>query len=515
MVPTSGAAGKKKRSSLLSLTRRNAEIQSEAAVLRQTDRQADEANRAAAQANDAAHQRRLALANKIVALAEAQQDEFDRWVPETPEDYTVGEYLQWYTAQPGLSMKSKAHQEASVAAFRAERKMKASVQGLDSDEDEGKAIDEKEEEKGGSRSASDDEDTESEVELLVTSVVDSSSTKQLSRLKRPSPPTISTVAQSHKRMKHQAKLASSLRIDEEGVKRLEHIRHSLSEAVKKAYIAARDRKPWEQWVENFVSFVPGQTKAERSWNYSLRRFWEKHGEVIWNRYFWIGCGTAEEGYHVHASSNDPKHKQEKAKNEWVRLVSELHRFAGTSVFHFLFHNVHPYWAEITQEPYSLASMQTSLGEEETVRYIETHGTSRWPDIVAFSGGMRLPRFQAYTFDPALPAAMHETWAWDFFSAQMRLKKAPGWVGPMYDEANSGLAATRGSPFPFVQFPAGIYEQPVWVARQNSTDPNLQGEFVAVLGQAKAVRLSTGQPVDNTDVLGGQPVDVRGVTLKNR
>ncbi|ETV69560.1 hypothetical protein H257_14796 [Aphanomyces astaci] len=142
------------------------------------------------------------------------------------------------------------------------------------------------------------------------------------------------------------------------------------ELVKKAYIAARDRKPWEQWVENFVSFVPGQTEAERSWNYSLRRFWEKHGEV-------------------HASSNDPKHKQEKAKNEWVRLVSELHKFAGTSVFHFLFHNVHPYWAEITQEPYSLASMQTSLGEEETVRYIETHGTSRWPDIVAFSGGMRL------------------------------------------------------------------------------------------------------------------------------
>ncbi|RHY48778.1 hypothetical protein DYB30_011341, partial [Aphanomyces astaci] len=338
-------------------------------------------------------------------------------VPETPEDYTVGEYLQWYTAQPGLSIKSKAHQEASEAW---------------TDEDEGKTIDEKGEENGGSRSASDDEGTESEVELLVTSVVDSSSTKQLSRLKRPSPPTISTVAQSHKRMKHQAKLASSLRIDEEGVKRLEHIRHSLSEAVKKAYIAARDRKP----------------------------------------------------------------------------------FAGTSVFHFLFHNVHPYWAEITQEPYSLASMQTSLGEEETVRYIETHGTSRWPDIVAFSGGMRLPRFQAYTFDPALPAAMHETWAWDFFSAQMRLKKAPGWVGPMYDEANSGLAATRGSPFPFVQFPAGIYEQPVWVARQNSTDPNLQGEFVAVLGQAKAVRLSTGQPVDNTDVLGGQPVDVRGVTLKN-
>ncbi|ETV69571.1 hypothetical protein H257_14702 [Aphanomyces astaci] len=388
MVPTSGAAGKKKRSSLLSLTRRNAEIQSEAAVLRQTDRQADEANRAAAQANDAAHQRRLALANKIVALAEAQQDEFDRWVPETPEDYTVGEYLQWYTAQPGLSMKSKVHQEASVAAFRAERKMKASVHGLDSDEDEGKTIDEKGEDNGGSRSASDDEDTESEVELLVTSVVDSYSTKQLSRLKRPSPPTIST-------------------------------------AVKKAYIAARDRKPWEQWVENFVSFVPGQTMAER--------------------------------------------------------------FAGTSVFHFLFHNVHPYWAEITQEPYSLASMQTSLGEEET----------------------------ACTFDPALPAAMHETWAWDFVSAQMRLKKAPGWVGPMYDEANSGLAATRGSPFPFVQFPSDIYEQPVWVARQNSTDPNLQCEFVAVLGQANAVRLSTGQPVDNTDVLGGQPVDVRGVTLKNR
>ncbi|RLO07841.1 hypothetical protein DYB28_001544 [Aphanomyces astaci] len=256
MVPTSGAAGKKKRSLLLSLK--------------------------SAQANDAAHQRRLALANKIVALAEAQQDEFDRWVPETPEDYTVGEYLQCYTAQPGLFMKSKAHQEASVAVFPVERKMKASVQGLDSDEDEGKTIDEEGEENEGSRSASEDEETESEVELLVNS------TKQLSRLKRPSPPTISTVAQSQKRMKHQAKLASSLRIDEEGVKRLEHIRHSLSEAVKKAYIAARDRKPW---------------------------------------------------------------------------------FAGTSVFHFLFHNVNPYWAEITQEPYSLASMQTSLDEEETVRYI--------------------------------------------------------------------------------------------------------------------------------------------------
>ncbi|ETV69561.1 hypothetical protein H257_14797 [Aphanomyces astaci] len=46
-------------------------------------------------------------------------------------------------------------------------------------------------------------------------------------------PTISTVDQSYKRMKHQAKLARSLRIDEEGVKRLENIRHSLSEGVKK------------------------------------------------------------------------------------------------------------------------------------------------------------------------------------------------------------------------------------------------------------------------------------------
>ncbi|ETV69616.1 hypothetical protein H257_14755 [Aphanomyces astaci] len=184
-------------------------------------------------------------------------------------------------------------------------------------------------------------------------------------------------------MKLQEKSTSSLHIDEEGVKRLEYIRHSLSKAMKMAYIVARDRKPWERWAENFVSFAPGQTKAERSWNYSLRRFLDKHGEVIWNRYFWISCGTAEEGYHVHASSNDPNHKKrEKAKNEWVRLVSELHKFAEASVFHFLFHKVHLYWAEITQEPYSLTSMQTSLGENE----------------------------RAYEFDPALPAAMHEKWA---------------------------------------------------------------------------------------------------------
>ncbi|RHZ25739.1 hypothetical protein DYB31_013545, partial [Aphanomyces astaci] len=227
MVPTSGAAGKKKRSSLLSLTRRNAEVQSEAAIFRQTDRQADEANRSAAQANDAAHQRRLALANKIVALVEAQQDEFVRWCQKHRKT------TRWGVPPMVYRTTRLVHKVQSTPR---------GVRGLDSDEDEGKTIDEKGEENGGSRSASEDEDTESEVELLVTSVVDSSSTKQLSRLKQPSPTTISTVAQSHKRMKHQAKLASSLRIDEEGVKRLERIRHSLSEAVKKAYIAARDRK---------------------------------------------------------------------------------------------------------------------------------------------------------------------------------------------------------------------------------------------------------------------------------
>ncbi|RHY71810.1 hypothetical protein DYB30_011353, partial [Aphanomyces astaci] len=64
----------------------------------------------------------------------------------------------------------------------------------------------------------------------------------------------------------------------------------------------------------------------------------------------------------------------------------------------------------------------------------TNGSSRWPDIVTFSGGMRLSRFQAYTFDPA---EMHDTWAWEFFSAQMRLKKAPNWVGPMYELGPGG------------------------------------------------------------------------------
>ncbi|RHY93840.1 hypothetical protein DYB37_008669 [Aphanomyces astaci] len=87
-----GEAGEKKRSSLLSLTRRNVAIQSWIRD-QEANRQANKAYRAAAQANDVAHQRR-------VALAEAQQDEFERWA-----------------TQPGLSMKSKTHQEASLTSF--------------------------------------------------------------------------------------------------------------------------------------------------------------------------------------------------------------------------------------------------------------------------------------------------------------------------------------------------------------------------------------------------------------
>ncbi|RHY40358.1 hypothetical protein DYB30_009978, partial [Aphanomyces astaci] len=68
-------------------------------------------------------------------------------------------------------------------------------------------------------------------------------------------------------------------------------------------------------------------------------------------------------------------------------------------------------------------------------------------------------------------------------------------------ANPGRAATPNSPFPFVQYPSNVYEQLAWVAKQNSSESNLQGVYVADLVQNKVERLSSGQPVDNTDVLG--------------
>ncbi|ETV70154.1 hypothetical protein H257_14319 [Aphanomyces astaci] len=96
--------------------------------------------------------------------------------------------------------------------------------------------------------------------------------------------------------------------------------------------------------------------------------------------------------------------------------------------------------------------------------------------------MRLPRFQGYKFDRALPAEMHETWAWDYFSGQMRSKQG--------GDAQQSLPL-RAIPFQRLRT-TGL---------GGETESNLQGEYVADLGQNKVERLSSGQPVDNTDVLG--------------
>ncbi|KAH9127050.1 hypothetical protein AeMF1_002594 [Aphanomyces euteiches] len=74
-------------------------------------------------------------------------------------------------------------------------------------------------------------------------------------------------------------------IDATGVARLDHV--ELDQAVKTAYIKARDLKPWQKWLENFQSFLPGRTDQERAWITTvLGALWKDSlGSILldWNR----------------------------------------------------------------------------------------------------------------------------------------------------------------------------------------------------------------------------------------
>ncbi|KAH9106461.1 hypothetical protein AeMF1_017925 [Aphanomyces euteiches] len=124
-------------------------------------------------------------------------------------------------------------------------------------------------------------------------------------------------------------------IDEQGVQRLNHIRLPLT--VKMAYILLEREEPWVQWLNHFRSFLPGLTDGQRQWNSRWYNFWKQFGEVVWQRYFFVGVGQYRMNPQtVHPTAQTSRKLLERAKSKMAKLIVALKDMEGLEVFEFLF-----------------------------------------------------------------------------------------------------------------------------------------------------------------------------------
>ncbi|KAH9100394.1 hypothetical protein LEN26_015887 [Aphanomyces euteiches] len=65
--------------------------------------------------------------------------------------------------------------------------------------------------------------------------------------------------------------ANVITIDAEGVAALRHF-PNLDGGFRLKYIEVRDAKPWDRWIANFQSFLPGINTAQLEWNQMLRQW---------------------------------------------------------------------------------------------------------------------------------------------------------------------------------------------------------------------------------------------------
>ncbi|KAG9400007.1 hypothetical protein AC1031_010928 [Aphanomyces cochlioides] len=293
-------------------------------------------------------------------------------------------------------------------------------------------------------------------------------------------------------------------IDEQGVQRLNHI--DLPVAVKMAYIHLERKEPWVQWLAHFRSFLPGLTEAQRLWNSRWYNFWQQYGEVVWQRYFFVGVGQYRTNpLTVHPTAQTSRRLLERAKSKIANLIAALKDMEGLEVFEFLFFNVHPFWPELAQDPCSLRGLAEVVpdGATRAIQYMRHYGHSRFPDFSQYPRLMG-PRVMAkYTFGEAVVPGRHVSWAWKILIWCARnAGDTATFVPALAQRLNSGLAAQRTEPFPYVQYAdETCCRKPEWLARQDEVLPNLQGLYVAGSGSARAILRATGQEVEGSDVSG--------------
>ncbi|KAG9414961.1 hypothetical protein AC1031_008376 [Aphanomyces cochlioides] len=283
------------------------------------------------------------------------------------------------------------------------------------------------------------------------------------------------------------------------VRALAHV-PGLSIEVREAYCKAREARVWSQdWMNKFQSFLPGTDKAQVEWNCALRAWWQSFGDCVWGRYFWVGTGNyCKPGWTVPREANHVKSRLESAKKRFVDLLLVLERVAGPEVFHYLLFNIHPFWPDLGMP----ACMLKELKSAEAVEYIESQGRKRWPDFAQFPNLLYKKDLLAITMDPNLPPRAQLQWSWSLLKwmrEKAKIKKQE--VEEMVKRVEAGVHLEWTGPFPFVNYPDGVFEMPEWMRAQQSTDANFVGKWVGLPGRPVVMDQTDGSFLAGSDISG--------------
>ena len=91
------------------------------------------------------------------------------------------------------------------------------------------------------------------------------------------------------------------------------------------------------------------------------------------------------------------------------------------------------------------------------------------------------------------------WNWLVLEKAFEVKAV--WYTKMHAEVVAGICEGRTEPFPYVNFPDGVYEQPDWLSRQQASDPNYQGQWIASTDGQRVEDRNNGHALNEADVLG--------------
>ncbi|KAG9411100.1 hypothetical protein AC1031_016751 [Aphanomyces cochlioides] len=197
-------------------------------------------------------------------------------------------------------------------------------------------------------------------------------------------------------------------------------------------------------------------------------------------------------------ANHVKSRLESAKRSFVDLLLALERVAGPEVFHFLLFNIHPFWPDLGMP----ACMLKQLKSAEAVGYIESQGRKRWPDFAQFPNLLYKKDLLAITMDPSLPPRAQLQWSWSLLKwmrEKAKIKKQE--VEEMVKRVEAGVHLERTGPFPFVNYPDGVFEMPEWMRAQQSTDANFVGKWVGLPGRPVVMDQTDGSFLVGSDVSG--------------
>ncbi|KAG9411767.1 hypothetical protein AC1031_017401 [Aphanomyces cochlioides] len=94
------------------------------------------------------------------------------------------------------------------------------------------------------------------------------------------------------------------------------------------------------------------------------------------------------------------------------------------------------------------------------------------------------------------------WSWSLLKwmrEKAKIKKQE--VEEMVKRVEAGVHLERTGPFPFVNYPDGVFEMPEWMRAQQSTDANFVGKWVGLPGRPVVMDQTDGSFLVGSDVSG--------------